>query len=92
MKSTVRIDDDLMQFVVDTAKHNGVSIQFYLNNLLEKGIIKEIKALHDRLKACKTTNPWEKEFSKIDIPSKDDEFSCPQFGYDQAVRDAEQGT
>ena len=42
--------------------------------------------------SCRAISPCEKEFSKIDIPSKDDEFSCPQFGYDQAVRDAEQGT
>ena len=40
MKSMVRIDDDLMQFVVGMANNNGVSIQRYLNNILEKGIIK----------------------------------------------------
>ena len=85
MKSMVSIDDDLMQFVVGMANNNGISIQSYLNNILEKGIIKE-------LEECKTPNPLEKEFRKIDITPKDDEFSCPQFGYDQAVRDAEQGT
>ena len=85
MKSMVRIDDDLMQFVVGMANNNGVSIQRYLNNILEKGIIKE-------LEECKTTNPLEKEFRKIDITPKDNESFCPQFGYDQAVREAEQGT
>jgi hypothetical protein len=88
MKSTVLIDDDLMQFVVDMAKHNGVSIQSYLNSLLEKGIVKEMK----EYESCKTTDPWERDNQGNDTTSKDNESFCPQFGYDQAVRETEQGT
>ena len=68
MKSMVRIDDDLMQFVVGVANNNGISIQSYLNNILEKGIIKEM------------INERPDSLDKI-------ESFCPQFGYDQAVRE-----
>jgi hypothetical protein len=38
---TVHIDDDLASFIREMAQTNGISIQKYTNNLLDKAIIQE---------------------------------------------------
>lgn len=38
---TIHINDDLASFIKEMAYTNGISIQKYTNNLIEKGIIQE---------------------------------------------------
>jgi hypothetical protein len=53
MSVSVRIDDGLYQTIKTTANWNGISVTKYLNNLLEKGLTKELAEYHEAQRSDK---------------------------------------